>query len=199
MEQESATSSLRLRLLAPSLDLLPAYAAALETGWSPNNVTNVSREQLAAIREDAREFLAELTRQGGTISLPDGAEVPRLPFIVRWMWDGEFCGHISLRWQAGSDSLPPYVLGHVGYAVVPWKRARGYATEALRLVLDEARGIGLGRLEITTEPGNEASCRVIERNGGRRVEEFVNARYGPGLRLRYVIDLRPSASRKDTP
>jgi predicted acetyltransferase len=185
---ETATS--RLRLLEPSAELLPSYAAALATGWSPNNVTNVSREQLAAIRTDPAAFLAELVRQGGTITLPDGAEVPRLPFIVRWMWDGEFCGHISLRWQTGSDALPPHVLGHVGYAVVPWKRARGYATAALRLVLDEARGIGLSQLEITAEPGNEASRRVIERNGGRLVAEFVNERYGPELRLRYVIDLR---------
>ena len=118
--------------------------------------------------------------------------MPRLPFIVRWMWDGEFCGQICLRWQPGTDALPSHVLGHVGYAVVPWKRGRGYATEALRLMLDEARAIGLGRLEITTENGNEASCRVIERNGGRRVEEFVNARYGPGLRFRYVHRFRPA-------
>jgi predicted acetyltransferase len=167
-------------------------------GWSPNNVTNVSAEQLAAIREDPDAFLAELTRQGGTITLPDGAEVPRLPFIVRWMWDGEFCGSISLRWQTGSDELPPYVLGHVGYAVVPCKRGRGYATEALRSMLDEARSVGLARLQITTDPDNQASQRVIEINGGRRVEEFVNERYGPGLRLRHVIDLRPSAPAKDT-
>jgi predicted acetyltransferase len=106
------------------------------------------------------------------------------------MWDGEFCGHISLRWREGTDALPPYVLGHVGYAVVPRKRGRGYATQALGMVLDEARGIGLGRLEITTDPDNEASRRVIEANGGRLVEEFVNERYGPGIRLRYVIDLR---------
>ena len=187
-----------LWLVEPSRERLPSYAVALATGWSPNNITNVSAEQLAAIRKDPDAFLAELTRQGGTITLPDGAEVPRLPFIVRWMWDGEFSGSISLLWQAGSDELPPYVLGHVGYAVVPCKRGRGYATEALRLMLGEARSAGLARLQITTDPDNRASQRIIEINGGRLVEEFVNERYGPGLRLRYVIDLRPSAPAKDT-
>lgn len=179
----------QLQLLEPALELLPAYAAALETGWSPNNVADVSGEQRAAIRQDPHAFLADLTRQGGSITLPDGTTAPRLPFIVRWMWDGEFCGHISLRWQSGSDALPPYVLGHVGYAVVPWKRGRGYATAALGMVLDEARRIGLRRLQITTEPENAASRRVIEANGGCLVEEFVNERYGPEVRLRYVIDL----------
>jgi predicted acetyltransferase len=193
------SGALNLRLVEPSRERLPSYAAVLATGWSPNNVANVSAEQLAAIREDPDAFLAELIRQGGTITLPDGASVPRLPFIVRWMWDGEFCGSVSLRWRPGSDELPPYVLGHIGYAVVPWKRGRGYATEALRSMLDEARSVGLARLQITTDPGNRASQRVIEINGGRLVEEFVNERYGSELRLRYVIDLRPSAPAKDTP
>jgi predicted acetyltransferase len=178
---------------------LPSYAAALETGWSPNNITNVSAEQLAAIHADPEIFLAELTRQGGTITLPDGTPVPKLPFISRWMWDGEFCGSISLRWQAGTDELPPFVLGHVGYAVVPWKRGRGHATEALRLTLDEARRVGLGRLQITTDPANQASRRVIERNGGRLVEELVNERYGPEPRLLYFVDLRLPAPRSNTP
>jgi predicted acetyltransferase len=125
--------------------------------------------------------------------------VPKLPFISRWMWDGEFCGSISLRWQAGTDELPPFVLGHVGYAVVPWKRGRGHATEALRLTLDEARRVGLGRLQITTDPANQASRRVIERNGGRLVEELVNERYGPEPRLLYFVDLRLPAPRSNTP
>lgn len=179
-----------LRLVTPSLDLLPSYRAALETGWSPNNVTNVSGEQLAAIHRDPAAFITDLLCQGGTITLPDGMKVPKLPFITRWMSDGEFCGQISLRWQPGTDALPPYVLGHVGYAVVPWKQRRGYATEALRLMLEEARGAGLGRLEITTDSQNAASRRVIERNGGELVEEFVNDRYGPDIRLRYVVRLR---------
>ena len=92
---------------------------------------------------------------------------PKLPFIARWIWDGEFCGSISLRWQEGTDTLPPYVLGHIGYAVVPWKRGRGYATEALRRMLIEARSVGLKRLEITTDPGQSRLQRVIEAQWGR--------------------------------
>jgi predicted acetyltransferase len=178
-----------LQLREPSLELLPGYAAALAQGWSPDNVRDVSGEQLAAIRADAATFIASLLSQAGTVTLPDGTEVPRLPSRVRWLWDGDFCGQIGLRWQPGTDALPSHVLGHVGYAVVPWKRGRGYATEALRQMLDVARGVGLGRLEITAEKGNTASCKVIEANGGRFVEEFVQPRYGDDIRLRYMIDL----------
>jgi predicted acetyltransferase len=178
-----------MQLVEPALEHLTSYAAALATGWSPNNVTNVSAEQLAAIREDPAAFIAGLTRQGGTIALPDGTEVPKLPFIARWMWDGDFCGSISLRWQAGTDALPLHVLGHIGYAVVPWKRGRGYASKALRQILVEARAGGLDRLEITTDPDNIASQRVIEKNGGRYLDTFVNESFGPEPHLRYVVDL----------
>jgi predicted acetyltransferase len=184
-----ATPDSRLRLVEPSLAVLPGYTEALGRGWSPNNVSDVSAEHLRAIRADAPAFLASLLSQTGTITLPDGREVPKLPSRVRWMWDGEFAGQIGLRWQPGTDALPPHVLGHVGYAVVPWKRRRGYATEALRLMLDEARAVGLRSLEITTDKGNVISGRVIAANGGCLVEEFVNLHYGDGVRLRYRIDL----------
>ena len=188
-----------MQLVVPSMDHLASYVAALETGWSPNNVRNVSAEQLAAIRESPVAFIAGLAMQGGTISLPDGTSVPKLPFIARWIWDGEFCGSISLRWQEGTDALPPHVLGHIGYAVVPWKRGRGYATEALRRILIEARAVGLVRVEITTDPDNLASQRVIERNGGRYVDRFVNELFGPDPHLRYVVELTPAETRNQTP
>ena len=187
-----------MQLVEPSLEHLPSYAAALETGWSPNNVTNVSAEQLAAIQRDPFGFIADLLQQGGTITLPDGTVVPKLPFISRWIWDCDFCGSISLRWQAGTDALPAHVLGHIGYSVVPWKRGRGYATEALRQTLVLARSAGLGRVEITTDSDNLASQRVIERNGGRFVETFVNEHFGPAPHLRYVVELNPAETRDHT-
>jgi hypothetical protein len=62
--------------------------------------------------------------------------------------------------------LPADVLGHIGYAVVPWKAGRGYAKRALKLMLEHAHSEGLRYVEITTDPDNVASHRVIEINGG---------------------------------
>ena len=107
------------------------------------------------------------------------------------MWDGEFCGVIGLRWQPGTEALPPYCLGHIGYAVVPWKQRRGYATLALGAMLADARAEGLRHVEITTGPDNVASQRVITANGGVLVEEFITpATLGSKRELRYRVLLR---------
>jgi len=73
---------------------------------------------------------------------------------------------------------------------VPAKRRRGYATQALRDMLPHARAEGLRYIEITTDPDNVASQRVIEANGGVLVERFVKLPAfggGPGLRYRIVL------------
>jgi predicted acetyltransferase len=155
-----------LRLVPLSLDGIAGYAAALEAGWSPDTTRDVSAEQLALYRRDPAALIGELTRQDGTIETASGERVPRLPSRVFWLDDGEFCGGINLRFAPGSDALPPQVHGHVGYAVVPWKRRRGYATEALWLLLPVARQAGLGRIQVTCDDDNEPSRRVIVANGG---------------------------------
>ena len=184
-----------MKLVWPSGALLPSYVAALEHGWSADNTrgTAAAQEELAQIRENAERFLFEqVLRQpeGETVTLPDGSKVPRLPGFRRWLWDGEFCGLIGLRWQAGTQELPPHCLGHIGYAVVPWKQRRGYATSALRQLLPSAKAEGLSYVKLTTDPQNVASQRVIEANGGVLQERFDKPpAYGgtPGLRYRIAL------------
>jgi predicted acetyltransferase len=186
-----------MHLVWPAKPYLASYAAALATGWSSDNLRGkaAADEHLAKIEEDAGAFLASLVdreARGDPIKLPDGSTVPRLPGYTRWMWDGDYCGSIRLRWQPGTEALPPHCLGHIGYAVVPWKQRRGYATAALAQLLPGAREEGLRYVEITTEAANVASRRVIEANGGVLVEEFVQPpAYGGKPGLRYRIDLAP--------
>ena len=74
---------------------------------------------------------------------------------------------------------------------MPWKQRRGYATRALREILPEARDVGLRYVEITTDPDNVPSRRVIEANGGVLVEEFIRpAALGGSPGLRYRVNLR---------
>lgn len=186
-----------MQLVVPSPEHLGSYVDALRRGWSPDNLRGreAAEEQLALIAQGELEFLAALDdpeARGAPIALPDGTFVPRLPSIVRWIWDGEFCGSIGFRWQRGTAALPSTCLGHIGYAVVPWKRRQGYGTSALAQMLETARTHDLPYVEITTKPDNIASCRAIEANGGWLVERFVNDRaYGGGEELRFRVPLTP--------
>ncbi len=164
-----------MQLVAPSLERLESYAAALRQGWSPNNVRDVSGEHLAAIAENAAAFIQGLVTPAGTLTLGDGTVVPRLPGPLLWMWDGAFCGGIGLRYQPGTEALPPHALGHIGYAVVPWKRRRGHATQALRQVLPLAREAGLRWVDLTTDADNAPSQRVILANGGVLMDRVPDA------------------------
>lgn len=184
-----------IKLLRPTIALLPSYVSALEAGWSPDNVRKevAAREQLHAIEVDAERFVDGLddpTASGGPIPLPDGSTVARLPSIVRWIWDDELSGAIGFRWQTGTAELPSYVLGHIGFSVVPWKRGKGYAKQALSLMLGAAKLQGLPYVELTVDPENIASQKVIAACNGALIKRFrKTAAYGFAETLRYRIEL----------
>jgi RimJ/RimL family protein N-acetyltransferase len=89
----------------------------------------------------------------------------------RWvfgLWErssGSFLGEVGLYqidWQRQS--------AEVGYWVRQTARGRGYATEGLALLCDQAsRGLGLRQLEAHIAADNRASQRVAERQGFQRV------------------------------
>jgi predicted acetyltransferase len=189
-----------MELVVPTLAHLPSYVDALNRDWSPDNIRGraAALDELAEIAQDREAFVARLVdreAKGAPVKLPDGSLRPRLPGYRLWMWDGEFCGSIGLRWLPGTSELPDWVLGHIGYAVVPWKSRRGYGTLALKQMLRHARAEGLACVEITTDPDNIGSRRVIEANGGVLVAPFRKpAHYGGKEGLRYRIDLTRTAT-----
>jgi predicted acetyltransferase len=180
-------------LVRPAAEHLQSYVAALEAGWSPDNVggkatADAQREAIAASPEAFLESLDDPEARGAPITLPDGSVIPRLPGFVRWMWDGEFCGSIGFRWAPGGASLPDDVPGHIGYGVVPWKTGRGYASRALRLIVEDAWALGLPYVDLTTDPENSASQKVMLNAGAQLVERFRKPdSFGGGEACRYRI------------
>jgi RimJ/RimL family protein N-acetyltransferase len=67
---------------------------------------------------------------------------------------------------------------------------REAATQALREVLQDARAEGLRYVDLTARPDNTPSRRVIEANGGVRLEEFTTpAALGGHREVRYRVHL----------
>ncbi len=188
-------------LIIPDLDHLPRYRAALERGWSADNIRGAAaaQDELARIVADPAQFVARCTNlkaEGDPLILPNGQAAQRLPGRVFWIWGpsdeapDDFCGSINIRWQAGSAVLPTHVLGHAGYAVAPWAQGRGHASAALLAVRPCLREQGLPYFEVTCDADNAASIKVIERAGGMLHERFDKPAYWggkPSLRFRIAL------------
>lgn len=166
-DEASATG---IALITPALADIAGFEEALTRGWSPDprrlrDRTYVETE-LKMLRHDRAAFLARLA-SGDVVatSVPD-CKPQRLILQPFWIWDGAFCGYITLRHLSGTTQLPLNVPGHVGYSIVPWKQGRGYATQALQLLLPIAEKAGFARISIICDEGNHASRRVIEKAGG---------------------------------
>ncbi|MEM9798117.1 MAG: GNAT family N-acetyltransferase [Pseudomonadota bacterium] len=173
---------------------MPGYLDALERGWSPDNLrADAAKAHLADARADPEAVFQQADdpdAAGPPIILPDGSSVPRLPSLTRWVWRDGFCGVISLRWQPGTTALPPTCAGHVGYAIVPWRRRQGLASAALSALLPLARRVGLDHVDLTTAPTNRASIRVIEKAGGHFVADHTRPdRLGGGRAEAWRIPL----------
>ena len=99
-----------------------------------------------------------------------------VPASSYWLMDGGVpVGRGNLRHRL-TDALRESG-GHIGYAVASNQRGKGYGRELLRLMLEEARRMGITEeILVTVNPGNTASRRVAEANGGqlrRETEEHV--------------------------
>jgi predicted acetyltransferase len=136
--------------------------------------------------DDFEAYLAKLEAQRDPVRLPPGW----VPNTELWVEDGagEIVACVRLRLQ-----LTPALEvegGHIGYDVRPSFRRQGFGTAALRLVLPEARRLGLLRVRLTVDADNLASVRVIERNGGILSGQAVSERTGK-LICQYWLDTSP--------
>lgn len=91
-----------------------------------------------------------------------------VPATVWWIVDDthptEVLGSIQLRHELNDLLLAEG--GHIGYGVRPSARRKGAATAALRLALDKARNMGLGRVLVICDADNVASQKPILAAGG---------------------------------
>jgi predicted acetyltransferase len=100
------------------------------------------------------------------IDLPDGY----VPQTIYWLYaDNTPVGIGKIRHQLTPSSRNNG--GNIGYAISRPYRGLGYGNVILRLLLDQARSMGINELLLTVDIGNEASKHVVEKNGGILVRQ----------------------------
>lgn len=85
-------------------------------------------------------------------------------FAVRHS-DQRIIGMIDVRHSLDNAFLSCYG-GHIGYAVRPSERRRGYATQMLQLALSYAKSLGLQSVMLGCYSENTASVKTIKKCGG---------------------------------
>lgn len=92
-----------------------------------------------------------------------------------WLVDDEkryFIGEISIRHRL-TTALLQYG-GHIGYGVRYSEWNKGYGTLMLKLALEKAKAMGLGKVLITCDDDNAASAKVMENNGFQLRDKVIN-------------------------
>lgn len=171
-------------LIAPTTRLRTSWLRAQEE-WGPDAHMDGAGLGYEDDVDSPEGFAAWTRRLHGYGDRTAPVEQGRVHATYWWIADGDtYLGAIDLRHYLNGFLLDAG--GHIGYSVRPSARGRGVAGWALGEVLYEARVLGMDRVLLTCDPGNEASARTIERGGGV-LEDVRETLVGP--KRRYWITL----------
>ena len=110
-----------------------------------------------------------------------GINVPKgkVPSTLYWaVVDKKVVGRLSLRHRLWKE----FSASHIGYAVKPSERRKGYGTEMLRLGLLQAKKLGIKKVIMGCREDNVGSKKIIEANGGIFVKKYIKEKV-PKLRF----------------
>ena len=171
-------------LIKPELQYQEAYRCYCAAFRSANEPPR-PYEELAIL--DFPAFIQKLKDQSQGAGLPEGY----VPSTHYWLVADHthILGNSQLR-HTLTPALERYG-GHIGYAIHPNERGKGYGTLILALTLEKARSLGLRRVLVTCDADNLASARVITHNGGVLEDQRPSAPTGK-LVSRYWISLMDS-------
>lgn len=112
--------------------------------------------------EDFQTWCQRCALSAEKTEIEDGWKVPQ---SIYWLYaDGKPVGMGKLR-HALTDSLRQ-AGGHIGYAIAPAERGRGYGKQLLRLLLGEAARKGIEKALVSIHNDNIASIKVALSCGG---------------------------------
>lgn len=118
---------------------------------------------------DFDEWIINVNRNHHIETVSDDWAIATTFFAFRQS-DDKMIGMIDVRHELTVPFLKQYG-GHIGYAVRPTERRKGYAVQMLQLALQYCCSIGLDKVMLGCYANNEASRKTIEHCGGTKTQE----------------------------
>jgi ribosomal-protein-alanine N-acetyltransferase len=135
-------------------------------------------------REGERRFLALRLRQ----MREDQRFQTWCPSVV--VLDGRMIGHAGYHGPPGVNSTRNEAAVEFGYVIYPEWRGRGYATQAARMLMDQAEGLaGIHRFVLAVSPDNDPSLAIVRKLGFVRTGEQIDEEDG----LEHIYELERGA------
>lgn len=116
---------------------------------------------------------------------PKDGTVPDSTFFLLDEERNILLGAVNIRHYL-NDYLLKYG-GHIGDGIRPSERNKGYATEMIRLALQECVKLGIRKVLIICDKSNIASAKTIIKNGGILENEIVDEK--GRIEQRYWINI----------
>lgn len=172
-----------VRLVIPSKEhekLAFEYLEEFERYDSSNNGTGGLDRH-----EDYDEWLLKLEKDLDLLNIPDERVPANTYFLIRES-DNKIIGMMNLRHRLNDFLLEQG--GHIGYAIRPTERKKGYGTLMLKLGLERCKELNINKVLLTCDKVNIPSAKVIQKNNGI-LENEVYSEVFSELIQRYWVEL----------
>ena len=147
-------------LVLPSEKYRESFIEALAE-QNDDKLNRLNGDKQAKFDGNFDSFLASLKDAREGRNLPEGY----VPQTVYWLVEeNKFIGRVSIRHILTDNLL--ILGGHIGYAIRPSERKKGYGSMALRLALQKAKELGIEKALVTCSKENIVSRKIIEKNLG---------------------------------
>ena len=171
-------------LRRPAPELLEAYLDFCRETWDHVHDHYILHDP-AGFGAWRHTLFSDLRRAEQGIALPPGI----VPSVTYWIFLGERCIGVGNLRPHLNHALTVYG-GHIGIAIRPAARCRGYAHRAFLLLFGEAEKFGIEELLLTCFEENSASARLLAGLPGAVMEKdevLLGGRMRRIRRYRYAI------------
>lgn len=152
-----------MKLVLPSIEYERSFREAIEEFRKETERKEIENRLIKRFDENSgfADFVEQLRGQAEGKYLPAGF----VPSTEYWLVeDKKFIGKVNIRHRLNDNLLKTG--GHIGYAIRPSERKKGYGTKILKLALPKAKKLGIKKALITCDEDNIGSRKIIEANGG---------------------------------